>query len=234
MAVLDSSLSYYALTFTADAAGTIVLETLSHWAGWADKDQRVELREPSMVRAEAFIEVWESQSEPYLVVKNDAEWFIFLLLGGHALVEKKTAEKYLRTTLASSPSIRTGGVRFGFTAPGLLPAGAERHAPTPRLRGKVLRRDLRRCRVCGRSPANNVDVELHVHHIRLSGRGGLTVAENLITLCHTCHHGLDPHEDHTLFDLVPENDEQYALGVARYREQLYKEFDQPIPRRKRR
>ncbi len=66
-----------------------------------------------------------------------------------------------------------------------------------------------------------------MHHVRPSGKGGLSESENLITLCATCHVGLEPHEDFSLFDHVPEfqrfldtdNDlKELKDGIARYRE----------------
>jgi 5-methylcytosine-specific restriction endonuclease McrA len=37
---------------------------------------------------------------------------------------------------------------------------------------RILKRDRRRCRVCGRSPDDFVDVTLHVHHIVPWSRSG--------------------------------------------------------------
>jgi 5-methylcytosine-specific restriction endonuclease McrA len=94
----------------------------------------------------------------------------------------------------------------------------------------VLRRDNRRCRICGRRPDDHVDVELHVHHIRPWAKGGLTEITNLITLCHTCHKGLEPHEDPTLYQYVDQRFksvdankelEAFLAGVARYRSRMY-------------
>jgi hypothetical protein len=76
-------------------------------------------------------------------------------------------------------------------------------------------------------------VELHVHHIRPWAKGGLTEEDNLITLCKTCHDGLDPHHDPSLFDLIDvdpydygREDNEYWEQVSRYREwvkESYKE-----------
>lgn len=85
---------------------------------------------------------------------------------------------------------------------------------------KVLKRDKNRCRICGRSPSDYEDVVLHVHHTRPWGKRGVTDINNLITLCHTCHNGLDPHEDQSLKTLLrqPENSDLFlAQGMARYR-----------------
>lgn len=58
-----------------------------------------------------------------------------------------------------------------------------------RLRWKVLVRDRFRCRACGRSPANNLSVELHVDHIEPWADSKRTILENLQTLCEDCNLG---------------------------------------------
>jgi hypothetical protein len=55
------------------------------------------------------------------------------------------------------------------------------------LRFQVLERDGSRCRACGRSPAE--DVTLHVDHILPYSLGGLTLLNNLQTLCAPCNIG---------------------------------------------
>jgi hypothetical protein len=80
---------------------------------------------------------------------------------------------------------------------------------------KILNRDKRRCKICGASPANNEHVELNLHHIYPHGKGGLTEEENLITICRTCHKGLDPHIDLSLYA---------SIGVRRVFE---KELSEP-------
>jgi 5-methylcytosine-specific restriction endonuclease McrA len=66
--------------------------------------------------------------------------------------------------------------------------------PTPRypsagLRHRILKRDRFRCIHCGRSPAMNAGVVLHVDHIVPWCKGGETVMENLQTLCERCNRG---------------------------------------------
>ncbi len=53
----------------------------------------------------------------------------------------------------------------------------------------VLKRDRFRCRACGRSPASDPGVELHVDHIRPIARGGTDALANLQTLCKQCTYG---------------------------------------------
>jgi hypothetical protein len=57
------------------------------------------------------------------------------------------------------------------------------------LRYTVLVRDRFRCAICGRSPATNLNVNLHVDHIKAWANGGETVLENLRSLCSDCNLG---------------------------------------------
>ncbi|MGA2271709.1 MAG: HNH endonuclease [Bryobacteraceae bacterium] len=241
MAIVDPSREYYAITMTVDESGKCFIDTQTHWAGWSDADRLTEVRVPSIVKPEAMIRYWEIVEQPYVVVNDESQWFVYFQIGGNALVEKAIAETYLaRTfrTMQSEPTIQIAGPGSGFVALDLLPKHTTQRAPTPRLRMEVFKRDNRRCRICGSCPANNVHVELHVHHIRPWERGGHTHIENLITLCHTCHRGLDPHEDTSLFELLPrlKLGQDHAAGVLRYRERLkakLAEFEAPQKRTKR-
>jgi hypothetical protein len=61
--------------------------------------------------------------------------------------------------------------------------------PSWRLRFVVMRRDNFKCRLCGRSPANDPSVVLHIDHVVAWANGGATVADNLQTLCSICNIG---------------------------------------------
>ena len=58
-----------------------------------------------------------------------------------------------------------------------------------RLRFIVLKRDNFKCTICGRSPATNPAIILHVDHIKPYSKGGETTQENLQTLCSKCNIG---------------------------------------------
>ncbi|HBG81869.1 TPA: endonuclease [candidate division CPR2 bacterium] len=58
-----------------------------------------------------------------------------------------------------------------------------------RLRFIVMRRDNFKCKICGRSPATDPSIVLHVDHIKAWANGGETVLENLQTLCSKCNIG---------------------------------------------
>jgi hypothetical protein len=68
------------------------------------------------------------------------------------------------------------------------------HIATPRsislsLRYKVLSRDRFRCVICGRSPAKDPNIELHIDHIHPWSKGGQNTEKNLRTLCFDCNLG---------------------------------------------
>ncbi|MEX2410239.1 MAG: HNH endonuclease [Candidatus Paceibacterota bacterium] len=58
-----------------------------------------------------------------------------------------------------------------------------------RIRFIVMRRDNFKCKNCGRSPATDPSIILHVDHIKAWANGGETVLENLQTLCSVCNIG---------------------------------------------
>jgi hypothetical protein len=68
-------------------------------------------------------------------------------------------------------------------------APEDRHEVPLRLKWKVHLRDRFRCLACGKSPANDITVELHADHILPWADGGKTVVENLQTLCRNCNLG---------------------------------------------
>ena len=61
--------------------------------------------------------------------------------------------------------------------------------PSLRLRWHVLQRDRFTCCACGASPALTIGVELHIDHITPWSKGGLTILDNLQTLCSVCNLG---------------------------------------------
>lgn len=58
-----------------------------------------------------------------------------------------------------------------------------------RLRWTILKRDNFSCRKCGRSPAKDPSIILHIDHIIPWSKDGETVIENLETLCEQCNLG---------------------------------------------
>jgi hypothetical protein len=71
----------------------------------------------------------------------------------------------------------------------MVPPHRTRRGVGPRLRYQILVRDHFRCRICGRSPASDPAVQLHIDHIKPWSSGGETTPDNLQTLCETCNAG---------------------------------------------
>jgi hypothetical protein len=205
-------LHYYALSLALPRDGDASWNVYTHWVGWADDNRCHEIRAASRVRPERMAAIWENSGEDFVVVNDLKQLFIFLHLGGNALVEHATADRHLHDIVKPESSVRSGN--SGFRAVADIPESEFARAPTPKQRMRILKRDSYRCRICGRRSSDHVDVELHVHHIRPWARGGLTEDENLITLCHTCHRGLEPHDDPVLFELLPSRRQGRSVGAV--------------------
>jgi len=72
------------------------------------------------------------------------------------------------------------------------PVGIRRRTsrdPNSALRWRVARADSFRCRHCGKNPAQNAGIQLHIDHVVPWSKGGETVLDNLQTLCSECNLG---------------------------------------------
>ena len=229
---IQSDKEYYSMIFTASEDGQIELHSQTMWVGWFDEAHRVELRQISLVKPDRMAEYWIEFGMPFCVVNDVGDFPKWYVSGGHALVAKEVATRLFPSSLEPSAPVRMGS--NGFSDVSILPQSIFKKAPTPKKRMDIIKRDKFRCKICGRRPDENVDIELNVHHIRPFGQGGFTHEENLITLCDTCHKGLVPHYEWALYDLL-NNDlgsdvkllekQKYFLGVKRYRQIRMKSAD---------
>lgn len=184
----------------------------THFVGYADPERRIELRQPSKTTYERLNTGYlRSDEQDMLLVKDAAALYHFWLVGGAAAIEAQTAERHIPHYLKPKPAVSSGHGAFDFVAEEGM-AAATRRAPSKKMRMSILERDNYRCRICGQSPSNDVNIELHVHHIRPWANHGATVESNLVTLCQTCHGGLDPHWNRKLAELI----EDEATMWARY------------------
>lgn len=188
----------------------------SQWCGYTDERPRREIREGRLFHGEAERERLHSIGYPALLINEEVDIQYFYTFGGHALILKSIAENRFEHHIKPSVCLRESSGR-GFVSAESLSEDQLQHAPTKKLRMEVLTRDGRRCLICGRSPAYYVDVELHVHHAVPWGQGGVTEEQNLVTICKTCHDGLDPHLDMGLIELLRE---KYPKVSAKYFEDL--------------
>lgn len=192
---------YYAITLTADSEGKTESRGQTMWVGFADDESRIELRRLSVVKAIYIASYWKDFHQPFMVVNTDRDFYRWFLSGGHALITHNMIEAHIPWELDVHECVQQG-FYDGFTSTEKLPKGALNRAPTPKVRMQVLKRDGYRCKICGRRPADYVDIELHVHHIRPYANRGVSTEPNLLALCHTCHNGLEPHYEVQLFSLI--------------------------------
>ncbi|MCT7369611.1 HNH endonuclease [Mycolicibacterium llatzerense] len=225
---IDDSNHYYALTLTATSEGRLQTTTQTHFAGPGSK-RMWELRRPSLVDARNMRSLWAELGQGSVVVNSEASLAVFIRMGGNALVEESIFDKRFEHLLEPKECVPSR-VGEGVRSRECVEGSAMKHAPSKKLRMDVLRRDDFRCRACNRSPDDYVDIELHVHHVRPWGEGGLTEENNLLTLCSTCHTGLDPHFEARLLGKIPDGvvhpsvfadvGDEFHAGVQRYRKMI--------------
>lgn len=232
---IDPETDYYAITLLGDPDGKIRWSAYSHWAGWVGGTPGREIREASIVNPSNMAETWVGMGQGYLVVNSEQGFLIYMRYGGNALVAREIGEKYFQGIIRSHETAYDS--TFGFKSARDLEPYVFKRAPRPKQRMKIIQRDQFKCRICGRSPDNYTDIELHVHHIRPWGKGGLTEDENLLTLCNTCHDGLQPHEVLSLFRMIDPNElnstlskrkKEYLEGTGYYRkwaERMFSDFE---------
>ncbi len=201
---------YYCITLLGDENGKINRSVQSNFAGFTDDKPRREIREASFVDPEKMRDALNTIKELSFIVNDKKDLYIYLLVGGHGIIEKSLAEEFFGDLI--KPKIVVRSYSKGFLNSENLQKQKTNHIPTATVRMNVLKRDNYKCRVCGRSPNTNIDIELHVHHIIPWGEGGITEEDNLITLCHTCHKGLKPHYEPSLFSILEINPLQDLLG----------------------
>lgn len=222
----------YWVTFTAEEDGTFHHDIQTIWCAFTKTKPIREIREGRIFYSELQKEwINDKLNVPCLVINDVEDLYLFFLLGGHALIAKELGAKYLTSLVEPSECLKNSS-HFGFFDLKNLPKDKRQHAPTKKLRMKMIQRDNYRCRICGRSPAEYTDVELHVHHIIPWGVGGITEEENLITICKTCHDGLEPHYSPLLSNLQTSpvsllkhmniRDEEYINGLINYQKNMYK------------
>ena len=92
-------------------------------------------------------------------------------------------------------------------------------------KARVLNRDGYKCKIC---KGKHKDSKLEVHHIIFRSQGGSDEAENLITLCHTCHSAL--HAETIKANLVGKTKGQlkYATQMNSIRCQLLRRYPKAI------
>ncbi|MDI7225511.1 HNH endonuclease [Leptospira santarosai] len=208
--ILNDSL-YFSVFLGSDRLGNLIFDTVTNWSGYQIiEGKEVELRKPRPINPKAFVQYYNGTAA---IVNNRDDLRLFFLIGGQSIM---LSTLYFEEFGSLDTFVyRNNGRFYGFNVIDNIEVAVKRN-PTPKLRMKILNRDNRRCRICGRSPNLYIDLELHVHHILPWELGGLTVEDNMITLCKVCHDGLEPHYDDLLYDLIEMNINKEEM-IAMYR-----------------
>lgn len=231
---IDEGSTYYALTLTASHDGAVQWNTQTQFVGSGSKPMW-EMRAASPVIPQNMRDLWGSIGQSSIVVNSERALVLFMRAGGNAVIAEPLFKEWFGKLLEPVECVPTRlgeGVRTRVAA---TPAQLQ-HAPSRKTRMEILKRDEFRCRACGQRPSEDANVILHVHHVRPFGQGGLTEMHNLLTLCQTCHTGLDPHFEFQLLSMVPNGlvapdfqvstpDTDFAEGIRRYRDVVAAQFD---------
>lgn len=227
----DPSKNYYALTLGSNRRGHAYWSRFTHWFSYSERHPKWEIRAASLVNPESMSNSWQRLGQAWVAVHDDQQLALFMRVGGNMLVEKKYADHRLSDQVgprecAPDGTISHGGGGFLVTED-LDDEAVERSAPSRKLRGRVLKRDDYRCVICGRRPRDHTDLELHVHHVIPWRMGGPTAEANLVTLCGSCHKGLDPDYEPRIRELanlpgpaspLDARSTEHHVEVRRYRE----------------
>lgn len=89
----------------------------------------------------------------------------------------------------------------------------------------VLNRDNYKCQYC---KGKHRDSKLEVHHIIFRSQGGSDEADNLITLCHTCHKALHDGKINPNFKGKRKSNLKYATQMNSIRKQLLRIYPEAI------
>jgi hypothetical protein len=208
--------TYYFITLLGTEDGGVQWRCDTQFDGFTETKPRREIRVPSHIIPEKMMKLLNEIHEPGLLINSKKDLALFMHYGGHAIIEKSIADEAFPDIVKPAEMISI--YPLGFESVKQLPTENLQHFPTPKMRMKVLNRDNRRCRICGRSPKDYEDLELHIHHIQpWAENGGITREENLVTLCKLCHRGLNPHFDASLFELVESSAKRVDAIIDRHK-----------------
>ena len=126
---------------------------------------------PSIISSGAYEHKWATWTKALLAFVERANSDVTAEIA--ALPESSISQEHLKTkppkkTILKSKSVRSISLSVRF---------------------RVLNRDRFRCRVCGASPATDLQCRLHVDHIKPVANDGTNSMDNLQTLCQKCNLG---------------------------------------------
>ncbi|MFZ3122154.1 MAG: HNH endonuclease [Thermodesulfovibrionales bacterium] len=131
---------------------------------------------------ERFIEYVNKEEETTIEGENS-------IIIKEGILPQATIIEYPNEELVSGFADKTPSAKRPKSSQKLMNTHQTKREVNDRLRFKVMRRDNFKCRYCGRSPATDPKIILHVDHIIPWSKDGETTFENLKTLCSNCNIG---------------------------------------------
>lgn len=194
-----NGIGYYLVTLKNGDKNSII-GIFSSWIDFDKDDKNKEIRQISSVIPDKVKQDLEFLEKPSLIVNSVEELTSFFAMGGYALVDKQLIDKHQKEIL--DPIVCSNTIDRGFIKYETLPQKDKARFARDKFRVEVIDRDNYRCRVCGCSEADSVHIRLEVHHIKPWEEGGLTIKENLITLCNACHRGAKNFDRWKLYEKI--------------------------------
>ena len=127
---------------------------------------------------------WTSALQAFVEYINNEEQIVERQQAEMQIVEKKKT-----ITTEKKQSAKNQQVEIQIIKEKKTITPEERRDISLGLRYKVLSKDRFKCVKCGNSPSTDINCKLHIDHIVPFSKGGLTVFENLQTLCNSCNLG---------------------------------------------
>lgn len=200
---------------------------VSLYTRWVGSENNYEVRKADSIIPTKILDDFKILGYPLGLINNEEELTSLLNIGGHALVNKELLKKNCEEF--TKPKIVIGSQYEGYLDYITLESKYKKRFARDIYRMEILERDNFQCRICGSSPDDNVHVRLEIHHIKPWEEGGISISENLITLCAVCHSGIKlidrevlykkvgvcfPTNSHLLYNLNNSwNNEQYLRFI---------------------
>lgn len=154
---------------------------------WKKDDGIYEVREAGQVMSKNTKAHFNLLNIPLSCISSIDELYSFSSIGGHAIVDENLTLEYWPEILKPKKVIKSH--YEGYVDYSSLEKKHKERFARGELRMMILDRDNYQCKICGSSPDDNIHIRLEVHHIRPWSEGGISLPDNLITLCKSCHDG---------------------------------------------
>lgn len=189
--------NYYLISVRPINEKEYFISFCTQWVGW---EKNYEVRQADIVNPITVNQHFKVLGYPLAIVDSINSLTSLLKIGGHALINKVLVQSNWNEMLL--PKVVVGSQYEGFLDYDTIIDKHKQRFARGTYRMEIFERDNFRCRVCGSSPDDDVHIRLQVHHIKPWEEGGLSMPENLITLCSTCHDGIKIVDREILYEKI--------------------------------